>query len=108
MKILPLALTVAASLFAVSSMHAQTNARVTTRQNSNRVRATDQRNVATPLPPAGRTDGVVPRVIRSGNPLQMINPAAPAEYGNGQDVTRREPEDPNARPQGLRLLVVEF
>ncbi len=34
-----------------------------------------------------RTGGVVPRAIRSGNPLQLINPFAPAKYGNGTNMT---------------------
>jgi hypothetical protein len=34
-----------------------------------------------------RTGGVVPRAIRSGNPLQLINPFAPAKYGNGSNMT---------------------
>src|SRR5437879_4474823 len=27
--------------------------------------------------------GVIPRAIRGGNPLQMLNPKAPAKYGTG-------------------------
>jgi hypothetical protein len=34
-----------------------------------------------------RTGGVIPRAIRSGNPLQLINPFAPAKYGNGSNMT---------------------
>ena len=47
------------------------------------------RAVATPPPLVERakTDGVVPRGIRGGNPLQMLNPVAPARYGTaGQSV----------------------
>jgi hypothetical protein len=29
--------------------------------------------------------GVVPRAIRGGNPLQMLNPRAPARYGTAQE-----------------------
>src|SRR5437899_11470175 len=28
--------------------------------------------------------GVIPRAIRSGNPLQMLNPLAPAKYGTAE------------------------
>ena len=30
-------------------------------------------------------DGAIPRAIKSGQPLQMINPFAPKEYGDGYD-----------------------
>ena len=55
-----------------------------------------------------RLDGGVVRAVRSGNPLQAVNPLAPAEYGTGEQVTRHEPDDPFQRPQGLKLVVVEF
>lgn len=58
--------------------------------------------------PAGRIDGVIARATRSGNPAQLLNPAAPAEYGSGRDVTRHEVDDPYQRPQGIRLVTVEF
>ena len=55
-----------------------------------------------------RLDGGLVRAVRSDNPLQAINPFAPAEYGTGEQVTRHEPDDPFQRPQGLKLVVVEF
>ncbi len=116
MKILLLAVTVAATMFCASALQAQTT--VTKRNSSGRKTTTtytsrrttiDRSRIANaPVAIGPRTDGVVPRAIRSGNPLQMINPAAPAEYGTGQDVTRREVDDPNQRPQGLRLYAIEF
>jgi hypothetical protein len=59
-------------------------------------------------PTAPRTDGAVPRAARSGNAFQMINPFAPAAYGNGQDMVRREDNDPYQNPQGIKLVTVEF
>ena len=37
--------------------------------------------------PISRRDvtGVIPRAIRGGNPLQMLNPRAPARYGTAQE-----------------------
>ncbi len=97
MKLLPLAVA-AATLFAVTSLHAQGTTL------TKRLRTTK------PAPPQlqPRTDGIIPRAIRSGNALQMINPAAPAEYGNGNDMVRHEPSDPSQRPQGFKLLAIEF
>lgn len=116
MKTLPLVVTVAASLFCASALHAQTT--VTTRSTSGRkitttitARRTAQertRYANAPVAIGPHTDGSIPRAVRSGNPLQMLNPLAPAEYGGGQDVTRHEVDDPSQRAQGLKLYAVEF
>lgn len=65
-------------------------------------------------PPAG-IEGAIPRAIRSGNPLQMINPFAPREYGTGEALVYFEQEDPffrpplkQARPVGITLFSVTF
>ena len=126
MKTLPLLVTVAAGLLTVSGLQAQTDQVTTTaRRSRSRVAATASVNsrsstrleaqrraaqraaVGTTVAPA-RIDGSVVRAARSGNPLQMVNPAAPAEYGDGRDVTRHEVDDPYQRPQGLKLFAVEF
>ena len=41
-----------------------------------------------PPPPISRrdVDGVIPRAIRGGNPLQMFNPNAPRKYGTSQEA----------------------
>jgi hypothetical protein len=41
-----------------------------------------------PPPPLSKraVDGVIPRAFRGGNPLQMLNPRAPAKYGTSQDA----------------------
>ena len=38
-------------------------------------------------PPTSRREvtGVIPRAIRGGNPLQMLNPRAPARYGTAEE-----------------------
>ena len=58
-------------------------------------------------------DGAIPRGVQSGNPLQMLNPFAPKEYGNGADLVSDEQGPPTPRPQykvgrGFRLLSIEF
>ena len=40
---------------------------------------------APPLAPAP-VDGVIPRAVRAGNPIQMFNPKAPAKYGTSQEA----------------------
>ncbi len=117
MKTLPLVVTLAATLFGASALHAQTTVttrdsnghKTTTKFTSHQTNVRERNRVnSAPVVIGPRTDGIIPRAVRSGNPLQMINPAAPAEYGSGQDVTRHEAGDPSQRPQGLRLYAVEF
>lgn len=68
--------------------------------------------VAAPGPeaiaPSAAPEGVVPRAIRSGNPLQMINPFAPAGYGSGQEVVRHEDGDPYQNPRGIKFVAYTF
>jgi hypothetical protein len=101
MKTLPLIVTIAVGLASASAGFAQSAASFNAPRTKQRVR-----NAPTHLAP--RVDGVAVRAVRSGHPLQMINPGAPAEYGDGQDVVRHEANDPYQRPQGIKLFVVEF
>ena len=43
-----------------------------------------------PLAPVP-VDGVIPRAVRGGNPLQMLNPRAPAKYGTSQEAIVYDP-----------------
>src|SRR6185503_3481752 len=49
---------------------------------------------APPLAPAP-VDGVIPRAMRGGNPIQMLNPKAPAKYGTSQEAVVFDPEPMN-------------
>ncbi len=64
-----------------------------------------------PRPPAAAPlvpiEGVVQAAIRHGNPVQMINPAAPARYGNGQDHVSHDPNEPG-KPKGIVLFAWTF
>jgi hypothetical protein len=44
-------------------------------------------------PPVQRENvqGVVPRAVRGGNPLQMLNPYAPAKYGTSEQSVAYNP-----------------
>ena len=59
---------------------------------------------AAPLVP---TEGVVQVSIRQGNPMQLINPVAPARYGNGQEHVMHDPNDPG-KPKGISLFAWSF
>lgn len=56
--------------------------------------------------PAAR-GGVIPTAVRHGNPLQMLNPRAPAKYGNSQQHITTDPNDPG-KPTGIALFAWEF
>jgi hypothetical protein len=51
--------------------------------------------------------GVIPRIIRGGDPLQMLNPFAPAKYGTSEEDTVLDPDVPG-RADGIKLLSVSF
>ena len=61
---------------------------------------------AVPLPPR-EVGGVVPRAVRGGNPLQMLNPWAPARYGTAQQSVAVKPEDPG-KWNGIKLFEIYF
>ena len=66
--------------------------------------------------PAGRTvEGVLPNLVQADNPLQMINPLAPPEYGSARNFVVYTERDPyrttnenkyRFQPDGIRLLTV--
>ncbi len=62
-----------------------------------------------PSPPVTRTarGGVIPTAVRNGNPLQLLNPRAPARYGNSQEHVTFDPNDPG-RPTGIKLFEWTF
>jgi hypothetical protein len=51
--------------------------------------------------------GIIPRIIRGGDPLQMLNPFAPAKYGTAEEDTVIDPDVPG-RADGIKLLSVSF
>ena len=71
-------------------------------------------------PPTSRREvtGVIPRAIRGGNPLQMLNPRAPARYGTAEQsvlteraYTRRTPVDDPSYPgkwRGIKFFTFLF
>jgi hypothetical protein len=64
--------------------------------------------------PAPASEGAVQHAARVGNPLQLVNPFAPAAYGSGRDFVANtdatEVSHPHihARPIGLRLFSITF
>lgn len=51
-------------------------------------------------------DGVLPQLRRADNPLQLINPFAPARYGSGLENLVINPI--SGRPEGICLFAIRF
>ena len=50
--------------------------------------------------------GVIPRAFRGGNPLQMLNPKAPAKYGTGEQSVVFNPY--TGKCEGIKLFEIFF
>jgi len=63
---------------------------------------------APPPPPIKKenTEGVLPRATRGGNPFQMLNPKAPAQYGKAEDSVVLDPE--TGKWKGIKLFTINF
>ncbi len=59
-----------------------------------------------PVIKGSQTTGVLPRAAR-GNPLQMLNPKAPAKYGNWVESTSFDPNVPG-KWKGIKLFEILF
>ena len=51
--------------------------------------------------------GVIPRAIRGGNPLQMLNPFAPTKYGTADENVSFDPDVPG-KADGINFFSVSF
>ena len=68
-------------------------------------------HVETPAPnePAHghlKVDGILVQLVKTDNPLQLINPAAPERYGSAEDSVVRDPA--SGRISGLKFLELRF
>ncbi len=59
-------------------------------------------------PPLRResTEGSLARASRGGNPLQLLNPKAPAVYGRAEDNVFLDPD--TGKWKGFKLLTINF
>jgi hypothetical protein len=51
--------------------------------------------------------GVIPRAIRGGNPLQMLNAVAPAKYGTAEENVSLDSDLPR-EGNGIKLFSISF
>ena len=62
---------------------------------------------AAPLPPASvQMGGALPAIVRSEQPLQWLNPAAPPNYGDGTQFISRNPV--TGEGEGVVLFSLKF
>jgi len=47
-----------------------------------------------------KTEGALQNAAHFKNPLQAVNPLAPAEYGSGSEYVYYDESDPNQHPRG--------
>jgi hypothetical protein len=78
---------------------------VRTLEYTHRIDATQPRRSVVPL--NRERSGVIPRAIRGGNPLQLLNPFAPLKYGTAEENVVLDPEEPG-RGEGVKLLSFSF
>ena len=71
------------------------------------IKITPPKQAATPAPVTTARGGVIPTAVRNGNPLQVLNPKAPARYGNSQQHITTDPNDPG-KPNGISLFAWKF
>ena len=72
------------------------------------VRPKKQAKTQKPAPVTTRTEvqGVIPRALRGGNPLQMLNPKAPAKYGTGEQSVAYNPI--SGKYDQIKLIEIAF
>ena len=51
--------------------------------------------------------GVIPCAIRGGDPLQMLNPRAPAKYGTAEENVSLDPDVPG-KGNGIKFFSISF
>jgi hypothetical protein len=56
---------------------------------------------------AQNISGAIPRAIRGGNPLQMLNPLARAKYGTAEENVSLHPDVPG-KGNGINLFSTSF
>ena len=63
---------------------------------------------ATAPPPVYKDNvtGVIPRAVAGGNPLQMLNPKAPPQYGTAEESVTYEPY--TGKWKGIKLFTINF
>jgi hypothetical protein len=62
--------------------------------------------VPPPISERGNVQGAIPRGVRGGNPLQLLNPKAPAQYGTAAQSVVLDPD--TGKWRGIKLFEIFF
>jgi len=82
---------------------ATTLSRTTSLQHRNRT----QQAHRPPILTERDVSGVIPRAIRGGDPMQMLNPSAPAKYGTAEENVSLDPDVPG-KGNGIKFFSISF
>jgi len=85
--------------------HLTNIARPTTTVAGTAVRASSSAP-STGSPDRPKVSGALVQAARVKNPLQLINPLAPMDLGNGQDNVSRDPS--SGKAEGIKLFSIKF
>ena len=85
---------------AISSAHAAGTATFT-----HRPRAPENRRTAAIT--NHQITGVLPRALRGGHPLEILNPFAPPKYGTAEENVSLDPNVPG-KGQGIKFFSITF
>lgn len=72
-----------------------------------RPKAPKLRQVPPDQQPSAGVTGVVAEAMKLQKPLQMINPLAPAKYGDGHDSVTWDPDNPE-KPKGIIVFGIQW
>jgi len=67
------------------------------------------REIITPVEDTSRPsiEGIVAEVFKNKKPLQLVNPLAPKEYGNGENTVSWSEKEPG-KPKGFILFGIAW
>jgi hypothetical protein len=95
-------------LIAISASFFITAGAVSAQQFTTIPRAAPQPEPARPLIEQNSNSSWFKKFRAAPNKLQLLNPAAPRQYGSGEQVVVADINDPLKRPRFLRLLSITF
>ncbi len=95
-------------LIAISASFFITAGAVSAQQFTTTPRVAPQPEPARPLVEQNSNSSWFKKFRTAPNKLQLLNPAAPRQYGSGEQVVVADINDPKERPRFLRLLSITF
>ena len=95
-------------LFVVSASFLITASAALAQQFTTSPRVPPQAGVPRPLVEQNSNSSWFKKFQAAPNKLQLLNPAAPRQYGSGEQVVVADTQDPKERPKFVRLFSIVF